>query len=138
MTVKEGKSSGTLNIKQNSPRNLTFTAGKAGSAEVVLTAENGKKIIFRIEVRKNNRRLERVRIGNLPKNRSMKKGASRNLSAKLTPKNATLSGKVQWTSSKPKIASIDQAGRITAHKKGETTITLRVASQTHKVKIRVR
>jgi len=137
-TLKKDKSKGTLNIKQNESRDLIFTAGKVGNTQIVLRSENGKQIVFNIEVRRNKRNLQKVRIGNLPKNRTMARNSNRNLHAKLTPKNATLSGRVKWTSSKPKVASIDQAGRLTAHRKGSTVITLRVANKTHKVTIVVK
>jgi len=137
-TLYRGRSNGSFITKQNERQELAFTALKAGTTQIVLRTENGKQLVFRIDVRRDTRRLQKVSIGNLPPSRSMTRGASRDLSARLTPTNATLSGRVLWSSSNSKIASVDQAGRLRAHKKGSAVITLHVANRTHKATISVR
>lgn len=44
------------------------------------------------------------------------------LSAQVTPKEATV-GKVLWVSSRPEVASVNQKGLVTAHKKGDCVIS---------------
>jgi len=83
-------------------------------------------------------KLTKVSIGNLPAKNTLHVKNSRTLTASLSPANASSSGKVQWTSSKPKVVSVDQAGKITALKKGQATITLKVGNKTNKVTLTVK
>ena len=133
----KGKSKGSITNKLNKTRRVTFRAQQAGKTRFTFTAPNGKKTVYNITVHKNAQRSGKIQIGKRPKNNSMKKGARRTLSARI-PEGMTLSGKVSWSSSNPKVASVDQAGRVRARKKGTTTITLKVGGQTASVKIRVR
>jgi uncharacterized protein YjdB len=55
---------------------------------------------------------------------SLKKGKTKILTIKLSPKTAT-DVKVTYKSSKPKIIKVDKAGKITALKKGKATITVK-------------
>ncbi|MDR0519662.1 MAG: Ig-like domain-containing protein, partial [Clostridiales Family XIII bacterium] len=57
------------------------------------------------------------------------------LKAKFT-KNATAIA--TWKSSKPKVAKVDAAGKLTALKKGTTKITLKVGNKKQVIKITVR
>lgn len=50
------------------------------------------------------------------------------LTLKATLKPAGVSDKITWTSSKPKIASVSNKGKVTGLKKGTTTITAKTAS----------
>ncbi|MCL2606045.1 MAG: Ig-like domain-containing protein, partial [Coriobacteriia bacterium] len=129
---------GTLNIRQNSNRVLTIRAIRTGNARITLTTLNGRTITYNIRVVNSTQRLNRVRITNLPSNNRMRAGQTRQLNARLTPTRATLTGQLRWTSSRPRVASVDGAGRVTAHRRGETNITLRVGNQTHRVRIVVR
>jgi len=137
-TLEKGKASGTLSIKQNTAQDLVFQAIKPGSAKIVLTSHNGKSITYKVTVQAQSTKLSKVSIGNLPAKNTLHVKNSRTLTAKLSPVNASSSGKVQWTSSKPKIVSVDQAGKITALKKGRATITLKVGSKTDKVTLAVK
>lgn len=66
------------------------------------------------------------------------KGKTLQLTAKISPKNAT-NKKVTWKSSKPKVASVTQKGKVKALKKGKTTITVTTkdGKKTAKCKITV-
>jgi len=104
----------------------------------VLSSLNGKSISYKVTVQAREKKLKSVRIGNMPKGNTLYLKKSRDLSIKLTPADASCSGKVQWTSSKPQVASIDQAGRVTARKAGTSNITLKVGGRTHKVTLKVK
>lgn len=54
-------------------------------------------------------------------NLTMIEGETKQLTAKITPENATFN-KIIWESADPEIASVDQKGNVTAKQKGETTI----------------
>ena len=132
-TLAGGKSSGNVPVKQNVAKTLDIKALSSGAATISIATLNGKKLTLNIRVQQKSSKLSQVRIGNLPKSNTIRVGKSRSLSAGLGPSKATLSGGVKWTSSKPKIASIDQAGVLTAHKKGKTTVTLKIANRHHQV-----
>ena len=129
---------GTINFRQNRERNITIRAQRPGTSRITLTAENGRRMRLNIAVVRNAEALERVRIRNLPTNNSMRRGATRTLTLRTTPNRATLSDRVVWRSSNTDVATIDGAGRVTAHRSGETTITLRVGEHRHRVVLRVR
>jgi len=137
-TLVQGRNSGTLNIRQNANRTLTIRALRPGNARIVLTTQNGRTITFNITVQRTNQRLSSVRIANLPARNTLNRNATRTLQVRVTPQRATLAGQVRWTSSRPRVATIDQTGRVQARQRGETIITLRVANQTHRVTLRVR
>lgn len=65
-------------------------------------------------------------------NVSLKSGATKTLKVKNS------SGKVTWTSSNAKIASVDKKGKVTAKKKGKVTITAKVSGQTLKCVVKVK
>jgi len=137
-TLVQGRNSGTLNIRQNANRVLTIRAQQPGSARIILTTQNGRTLTFNVTVQRANQRLNSVRIANLPARNTLNRDAARTLQARVTPQRATLAGQVRWTSSRPRVATIDQTGRVQARQRGETTITLRVGTQTHRVVLRVR
>lgn len=137
-TFENNKSGGTLRIKQNANYDLNLKAVKPGTTEIVLTSLNGKTITYKVTVQAQSKKLKNVGIGNLPAKNTLYLKKSRDLNIKLAPTDAGCSGKVQWASSKPQIASIDQAGRVTARKKGKTNITLRVGNKASKVTLTVK
>jgi len=137
-TLVAGLTNGTMNIRQNASRVLTIRAVRPGTARIVLTAQNGRTITYNITVQRNNQRLNRVRISNLPPRNTMNRNVTRNLSYRVTPVRATKTGQVRWTSSRPRVATIDQAGRLQSRERGQTIITLRVGTQVHRVTVTVR
>ncbi|MDD6852665.1 MAG: leucine-rich repeat protein, partial [Bacteroidales bacterium] len=52
-------------------------------------------------------------------------GKTLQLTAKVTPEDATFADILQWTSSNPKIATVDNEGLVTTHALGSTVITAR-------------
>jgi len=130
--------SGQLNAAHNKNTNLTITAGKPGKAKITLKTRNNKSITYEIKVSKGSRRGVRATIGSLPRKGTMKIGTTRNLKARLLPANATHSGRLSWISSRPSVASINQAGVLRAKRKGQTTITLKVGNITQSAKVTVK
>ncbi len=63
----------------------------------------------------------------LSKNKlTLVKGRSVELKATVSPKKAVT--KITWKSSKPRVASVDKSGKVTARKKGSTVITARTGN----------
>ncbi|MCL2537239.1 MAG: Ig-like domain-containing protein, partial [Coriobacteriia bacterium] len=83
-TLVAGRTNGTMNIRQNASRVLTIRAVRPGTARIVLTAQNGRTITYNITVQRNNQRLNRVRISNLPPRNTMNRNVTRNLSYRVT------------------------------------------------------
>jgi uncharacterized repeat protein (TIGR02543 family) len=137
-TISGNRASGSFRPRLNAKRNLSLRAVRPGTTNIVLTSQNGRELRIRVTVVANNRALTRARIGNLPNNNTMNRNATRTLRPLITPTNATLSGNIRWSSSNRNVATIDGAGRVTTHRRGETNITLRVGTQTHRVTLRVR
>lgn len=67
---------------------------------------------------------------------TLKEGASETLTATVKPDNAT-DKTVTWSSSAPDIASVDEAGNVTAVAKGEATITAQAGEKTAKCTVSV-
>ena len=140
-TLVNNRASGQLSIRQNSNRMLTIRAQRPGTTNITLRTLNGRTITYRITVQRSALAVRDLRITNLPRNNTMNRGQVRNLDMQrraVRPGSATLSGQKRWTSSRPRVATIDGAGRVTAHNRGETRITLQIGTQTHRVTLRVR
>lgn len=67
---------------------------------------------------------------------TLKEGASETLTATVKPDNAT-DKTVTWSSSAPNIATVDEAGNVTAVAKGEATITAQAGEKTAKCTVTV-
>jgi uncharacterized protein YjdB len=68
---------------------------------------------------------------------TLKPGRSLTLKPHLTPPGAArISG--TWTSTNPKVATVDPVGRVTAKAKGTTVIVLKVGGKSARFAIRVR
>lgn len=66
---------------------------------------------------------------------SLSKGKTYNLKAKYTPLYST--DKIKWSSSNKKIATVDEAGKVTAKGLGETTITAKMGTKSAKCTVNV-
>jgi lysophospholipase L1-like esterase len=98
---------------------------KAGTAKITVTTKAGKSLVIKITVVKKAVKLKKFKISGTPK--SMNVGKNVQLKIKLSQPKAT-NLIVTYKSSKPKVVSVDKAGRITAHKKGSAVITVKVGS----------
>ena len=103
---------------------------KAGTATVTIAAPNGvkKDIIIKIT--------EPVLVKSIKlstKSLKITKGKTETVKASPIPSNAT-NKKLTWTSANPKIAMVDQQGKIKGVQAGDTTITVTAAAPTFLVK----
>jgi uncharacterized protein YjdB len=67
----------------------------------------------------------------------LRPGQVANLTARARPRTATGVG-VRWTSSKPKVATVDDGGRLTAKASGRTIITAYAGSKKAKFTLTVK
>ncbi|MDR1816255.1 MAG: Ig-like domain-containing protein, partial [Clostridiales Family XIII bacterium] len=100
------------------------------------TTLNGKKTTVKIKLSPTAVKLTKAAFSK--KSLSLKKGKTAVLELKLTPKNATNLGQVKFTSSNKKVATVDEAGKVTAVKKGKATITAKVGGKTAKIVVTVK
>ena len=103
-----------------------ITGKKAGTATITITFTNKTKKIYKVKVQKGTVKTSSIRL-NKTKVILAKKGKTFRLKVALTP--VTSQQKVTYKSSKPKVATITSAGKITAKKKGTTTITVKSGSK---------
>jgi uncharacterized repeat protein (TIGR02543 family) len=139
-SVKKGKKTGTVKLNGNKNAKLTIKAGKKlGTSKITLTAASGKKLVIKVKVVKQLKKVcaASVKIKKLSakKAKRLKVGQVKRLVAKFTKKATAIA---TWKSSKPKVVKIDAAGRITVLKKGTAKITLKVGGKKKTLKIRVR
>ncbi|MDR1292445.1 MAG: Ig-like domain-containing protein, partial [Clostridiales Family XIII bacterium] len=92
-------------------------------AKITARALNGRKLTITVNVVKNAVPLKTIRLKKAPN--SLNVGKARLLSVKTTPYQAT-NLNVTFSSSNRNIVSVDKAGKITAKKKGQAKITVRV------------
>ena len=97
--VKEGKATITV---------TTDDGGKTATCEVTVEAAGPG------EVAVTDVRLDKTKL-------TLTEGASKTLVATVVPEDAT-NKNVKWTSSKPEVATVDQDGKVTAVKEGQSTI----------------
>ena len=118
------KSWTSSNKKVATVKNCKITALKKGSAIITATLKNGDKIIAKVTVTSN------------PKLNKTKKTLKK--SKKFTLKITGGVGKAKFTSNNKKVATVNKNGKITAKKKGKTTITVKTNGMKLKCKITVK
>lgn len=94
------------------------TAKSDGKTTITATSNNG--IIAECKVTVKKRYVESVNISSTTLEMSVNE--VKTLTATVTPSNAT-EPTLQWSSSKPNFATVDQTGKVTAVAQGTTTIT---------------
>lgn len=98
---------------------------KAGQSAVITAKTKDGKLTAKITVK-----VDPIGVSKITLNRtsqSMSKGKSFTLVATVKPANAT-NKTLTWTSSNPKVATVDKNGKVTALKNGTTTITCKSAN----------
>lgn len=92
-----------------------ITAKSAGTTTIWVSTVNGKtaKCVVNVQVLA-------VNLNIIPDAITLKEGQSKQLKAVVSPIDTT--ERVKWHSSNPKIAKVDQTGKVTALKSGETVI----------------
>ena len=93
-----------------------ITAKKTGKSTITAVTKNGKKAICKVTVRKAPKKIT-LKVSK----KTLKKGRTYQLKVNFPSK--TASYKMRYSSSKKNVASVSSTGKITAKKKGKTTIT---------------
>jgi lysophospholipase L1-like esterase len=106
---------------------------KVGKAKIAVKAESGKTLVIKVNVVKKAVKLKKFTLSGTPKTKKLKVGATAQIKIHLAQKKAT-NLKVTYKSSKPKVISVDKAGKITALKKGKAVISVKVGAKTVKTK----
>ncbi|MDE6049967.1 MAG: Ig-like domain-containing protein, partial [Paramuribaculum sp.] len=103
--------------------NGKVTALKPGEVNITATTANGLTASCRIDVQVVNANGITLNFGNV----KMEDKDNVNLTAIVSPKNTT-DKSVTWTSADETVATVDETGRVTALKPGETDITATTAN----------
>ncbi|MDR1294988.1 MAG: Ig-like domain-containing protein, partial [Bifidobacteriaceae bacterium] len=132
-SIAVGKRSGIVRVPVGRVAKVTIKALRKGTTNLTLRAE-GRTLRVKVIVVGAKVKPGRLTIG--PKNTRLKTGHSLALTAAPTNRKAT--GIVpRWTSSNPKVAAVDAAGRLTAKSNGRATITVRAGGVTARRTVRV-
>ncbi|MCL2787625.1 MAG: Ig-like domain-containing protein [Micrococcales bacterium] len=110
---------------------------KPGRTVITAKAENGKLARLKVTVVAKETKVKTVKVAlkgvGVRASKSekivVKKGKTARLSVLPNPQGATLTKMPTFKSSKPKVASVDKTGLVTANKKGKTKITIRLAGK---------
>ena len=101
-----------------------ITAKSVGTTYITVTMKSGVSAKCTVIVQENAVATNKVSFG--AKTINLKKGKSMKLQVLRTPISAN--DKLEFTSSKEKVAEINSKGKVTAKKKGYTTITVKTAT----------
>lgn len=137
-TVSPSKAYTTLTWKSSKPAVAAVssqgvvTPKKPGTAVITVRTKNGKAAKFTVTVKAAPKKVTLNKSGTV----ELKKGKRLKLKATL-PKNTASA--LTWTSSAPKVASVDQKGNVRALKKGTAVITVKTFNgKTAKVTVTVK
>lgn len=117
-------------------KNGKITALKPGKTQVTVKSSNGLTKIVNVTVTSPATKVKVTVKGKSKTKLTLKKGKKVTLKAKVTPSNST--DKVQWKSSKTKIATVSKKGVVKAKKKGKTVITATAGKKKAKITITVK
>lgn len=141
--VLTGKRPGTVTLSLKSSYGQTFsgckvtvtagsgsgTQGNSGNGASSGTGGNGQQAVRTAKTIKKTKKTKNIATGTV--------GKTLKLKVKTMPSNAN--EKIVWTSSKPKVATVSQDGKVTPKKKGKTKITAQIANGkkvTWKIKVK--
>lgn len=130
--VLTGKRPGTVTLSLKSSYGQTFsgckvtvtagsgsgTQGNSGNGASSGTGGNGQQAVRTAKTIKKTKKTKNIATGTV--------GKTLKLKVKTMPSNAN--EKITWTSSKPKVATVSQDGKVIPKKKGKTKITARIAN----------
>ncbi|MCL2788082.1 MAG: Ig-like domain-containing protein [Micrococcales bacterium] len=119
---------------------------KPGRAVITARAENGTVARLKVTVISQAVKAAKVKVtlkgtGIKPSKSgkiTVKTGTSTRLTVQPTPSRATLKKMPTYLSSKPKVASVDKTGLVTAKKKGQAKITVTLAGKKTTVRLNIR
>lgn len=141
--VLTGKRPGTVTLSLKSSYGQTFsgckvtvtagsgsgTQGNSGNGASSGTGGNGQQAVRTAKTIKKTKKTKNIATGTV--------GKTLKLKVKMMPSNAN--EKITWISSKPKVATVSQDGKVIPKKKGKTKITARIANGkkvTWKIKVK--
>ena len=107
---------------------------KEGTAIITVTSPNGKTATVKITVVKDDIKVKKIVLN--PTSLSLRVGSAKQVKATVDPENAT-NGDLKWSSSNPKVATVDENGVIKGISPGTTTITVKTKDGTVTTKITV-
>ncbi|MDR1428358.1 MAG: Ig-like domain-containing protein [Bifidobacteriaceae bacterium] len=129
------KPRGTVKAKLGARTLVTLKGIKLGTSKVTLSPPGGRSLALRVTVVRGPNKVTSVSAR--AKTTTLKPGASTTVNVSVKPAKAT-GAIARWRSSKPSVVAVDQAGTVTAKKKGKATITVTVGSQKAKRVITVK
>lgn len=108
------------------------TAEKEGEAQVGKILADGREVLCTIKV--SGYAVKQITIEGA---QEMRIGETQNLKLSIMPTEAQDDANVTWTSDRPEILSVDETGKVTAHRSGSATITATADSAQGKLTISV-
>jgi alpha-amylase len=116
---------------------LTVKAFSKGTSKVTLKAPGAKKLVLTIKVVPKGDTVKVAETAITTKVNSLKVGQYKILKLEVTPTDAT-NVTATWKSTKPKVASVDAAGKVRALAKGKTVIVAKAGGKTTRKTIAVK
>ncbi|MDR1428579.1 MAG: Ig-like domain-containing protein [Bifidobacteriaceae bacterium] len=132
--IMRGPSDGTFRATLNNSTVLRITGIGLGETTLKLSAPGTAKASVKVRVVTTAVRVKSLAIAK--KQPKLNVGAATVLKTRLSPATAT-GAIVRWTSSRPKVATVDDDGRLLARAPGRTVITAQAGSQKAKFKLTV-
>ncbi len=144
LTVPESVSSVNITAKSISSKAIIEGAGKVNlnpgtnNIKIIVTAENGNKKTYYIDIIRNATNLIPLTGISLDKSEmTMFNGETKQLTVKYNPSNTTDNKTVKWTSSDTSVVTVNDSGKVVAIGKGTATITATVGKFTASCKVSV-
>jgi hypothetical protein len=133
--VMRGRLDGTFRAALNGPAIVRIRGTSLGAATLTVVAPGGAKLSVKVHVVRHSVGVQSLTITH--KRLRMAPGQIADLTAVPSPKGAT-GAIVRWTSSRPKVAIVDDAGRLFARARGRSVITAQAGSSKAKFTLTVR
>jgi uncharacterized protein YjdB len=128
-TLTKGVRSGVTTWKAGGAATVAVRGLRVGSARITLATPGGGRLVLKVTVVPRPKATSRVAV--VTKTTRLAVGKSVWLKAKASPSGAT-GAVATWRSTKPAVARVDAAGRVTAKAKGKTTVIVKVKGKTAK------
>lgn len=135
LSIKSDKSKilKVSNVKPSGSCKLTAQK-KTGTAKLTIKLASGLTKTIKVTVQKKT--VKTTKISGLPKNLTLKKGASQKLAVVLTP--LTSQQKVTYSTSDKKVVTVDGKGKLKAKKSGKAKITVKSGSKKITINVTVK
>ena len=125
-----------VTVKLNSAKTkLILKAGKkTGKTKITVKTKAGAKSTFTVKVQKT--KVTATKIQGFKKTLTLKKGKTYQMPKAVKP--VTVTDKITFKSSKPKIVSVTKGGKLKALKKGKAVITVTIGKKKFKCTVTVK